>query len=74
MLARVGDVVRKLEHIEQEVQTLSRDELASFRDWFLAFDWDAWDRQIEIDVKAGKLDTLAEAALSDHASGKTTRF
>ncbi len=32
---------------------------------------DAWDRQIDADIKAGKLDGLAEEALAEHRSGKT---
>ena len=61
----------KVEKIEQEVQTLSPDELAQFRVWFLEYDWAAWDRQIERDVQAGRLDALAQKALRDHATGKT---
>lgn len=30
-----------------------------------------WDREIELDVRAGKLDALAEQALSDHCKGRT---
>jgi hypothetical protein len=62
----------KVEKIEQEVQALSPDELAQFRAWFLEYDWEAWDRQIERDVQAGRLDELAAKALRDHAAGKTT--
>ena len=62
----------KIENIEQQVQTLSPEELAQFRAWFLEYDWAAWDRQIERDVRAGRLDDLAEKALRDHAAGKTT--
>jgi len=47
------------------------EELAQFRAWFLEFDWAAWDRQIEVDVRAGRLDAFAEQALHDHATGKT---
>ena len=61
----------KIEHLEQQVQALSPDELARFREWFLEFDWAAWDRQLERDVKAGKLDALAQKALQEHAAGKT---
>ena len=43
-----------------------------FRDWFLEFEADAWDRQIERDANAGKLDSLARKALEDHAAGRTT--
>ncbi|HEU5178028.1 MAG TPA: hypothetical protein VFU24_11310 [Burkholderiales bacterium] len=61
----------KIEELEQKVQALSPEELAQFREWFLEFDWAAWDRQLERDVRAGKLDALAEKALRDHAAGKT---
>jgi hypothetical protein len=62
----------KIEKIEQEVQALSPEELAQFRAWFLEYDWAAWDRQIERDSEAGRLDELAAKALRDHAAGKTT--
>jgi len=61
----------KIEELEQKVRALSPEELARFREWFLEFDWAAWDRQLERDVRAGKLDAMAEKALRDHAAGKT---
>jgi len=64
----------KVENIEGQVQALSPDELARFPAWFLEFDWAAWDRQIEHDVRAGKLSGMAERALRDHAAGKTKRL
>jgi hypothetical protein len=62
----------QVESIEQQIKALSPDELAQLRAWFLEFDWALWDRQFERDVAAGKLDALAEKALREHASGKTT--
>ncbi len=38
----------------------------------LEADWEAWDRQLEEDVKAGKLDQLAEEALEDLRAGRCT--
>ncbi len=35
------------------------------------YDADAWDRQIERDIAAAKLDKLAEEARTDHAAGKS---
>ncbi len=52
---------------------MSADELAAFRRWFAEFDAEAWDRQIEADVPAGK-DATAEQALRDHASGRSTKL
>jgi hypothetical protein len=34
----------------------------------------AWDRQIEADAEAGKLDQLAEEALRDYREGKCIRL
>jgi hypothetical protein len=61
----------KIEKIEQEIRHLTPAELAAFRDWFQKYDADAWDRQIERDIAAGKLDRLAEEARADYAAGKS---
>jgi hypothetical protein len=61
----------KVENIEQEVKALTAAELAAFRKWFLEFDAQVWDRQIEEDVRQGKLDKLAEGALAAHRAGKS---
>jgi hypothetical protein len=45
------------------VQQLSAEELRQFRDWFLEFEWEAWDRQIERDSKAGKQDNMSQKPL-----------
>jgi hypothetical protein len=62
----------KIEKIEQEIQALSPDELAQFRAWFLEYDWALWDRQLERDAEAGRLDDLAAKAVRDHAADKIT--
>ncbi len=61
----------KVKNIESQIKELSSEELAAFRQWFAEFDADAWDRQFEADVKAGKLDGLAARALQDHADGRS---
>jgi hypothetical protein len=63
-----------LHDIENAVAGLSPDELTKFRAWFVAFDGDAWDRQIEEDVRAGRLDALADEALQDLREGRTTEL
>jgi hypothetical protein len=64
----------KLATIEEKIRALSPEELAEFRHWFAEFDAATWDRQLERDVKAGKLDAVADEALRDHAAGKSTEF
>ena len=63
-----------VETIERQVEALSAAELAAFREWFHEFDAAAWDRQIEEDIQAGKLDRLADAALQAFKAGKCTEF
>lgn len=62
----------RVETLEDQVKNLSTDELKLFREWFAQFDSDAWDAQIEADAKSGKLRELAERALRDHQSGRST--
>jgi hypothetical protein len=52
-----------------QIGEFSAAELAAFREWFVEFDASAWDLQFEANVKAGKLDSLADKALADHAAG-----
>ena len=63
-----------VESIEQAIEQFSPVELAKFRSWFVQFDADAWDAQIEADAMAGKLDALAEKALSEYRSGQAREF
>jgi hypothetical protein len=62
----------KVESIERDIRKLSDEELSDLRQWFAAFDAEAWDRQFEDDVRAGRLDKQAEWALRDHSAGKST--
>jgi hypothetical protein len=64
----------RITDLERQVQSLSADELASFRQWFAEFDAAAWDRQFEADVKAGKLDALSEVARQAHSAGKSSKL
>ena len=64
----------RVESIESQIQDLSSQELATLREWFADFDAEAWDRQFEADVKAGKLDGMAERALRDHFAGRSTKL
>jgi hypothetical protein len=58
--------------IEAAVRNLSADDLSSFRRWFQEFDAEAWDRQLERDVQANRLDSLAEEAIKELREGRTT--
>ncbi len=58
-----------LEDIERAVSEPPQEQLARFRAWFEEFEATRFDQRIERDAKAGRLDLLAEQALSDFRVG-----
>lgn len=63
-----------VEDIEKAITQLPQEQLREFRAWYEKFDSDAWDAQIETDAMEGKLDSLADAAISDHKAGKSKKL
>ncbi len=61
----------KVQRLEREIKELSPSEFAAFRKWFDNYDSVEWDKQIDQDTAAGRLDKLAEKALADHQAGRT---
>jgi hypothetical protein len=70
----VNSAMSRVENIENQLQQLTPEELKAFRDWFVEFDAEAWDRQFESDVRSGKLDELAEQALRDYEAGRAAKL
>jgi len=48
--------------LQTAVASLPEREYSQFRRWLLERDWREWDREIEEDSKAGKLDFLFQEA------------
>ena len=59
----------KVHELEMAVTALPQDEYAEFRQWLLQSDSEKWDREIEEDAKAGKLDFLAREAAEAKKQG-----
>jgi hypothetical protein len=57
--------IMSIEDIEKAVAGLPPDQYAEFRTWFEEFEADRFDRRIERDAQAGKLDRLADQAIDD---------
>lgn len=58
----------KVEEIERAIEGLSSEEWAKLREWIEEYKADAWDRQIEEDTKAGRLDFLIDEVLAHEAT------
>lgn len=61
-----------IQEIEAALRSFSPKERAAFRIWYAEFDADDWDRQIESDVAAGRLDWLIDEARRDREQGRCT--
>jgi hypothetical protein len=61
-----------VQEIEEAIRRLQPSDLEAFRVWFAEFDAELWDREMEADVAAGRLDHLAEEALRDLREGRCT--
>jgi hypothetical protein len=65
-----GDM--SLQQLEAAVAGLPPDDLEAFARWFDEYRADAWDRQIEADVAAGRLDAAGRRADEDFEAGRCT--
>jgi hypothetical protein len=59
-----------LDELEAAVAHLPSDELVAFARWFEEYMADAWDRRIEADIKAGRLDEAGRKADADFETGR----
>jgi hypothetical protein len=57
--------MKTVEEIQDAIGTLPPDKLARFRAWFEEFDAALFDRKIERDAAAGKLDKIAREAIAE---------
>ncbi len=60
----------KLEKIEQDIASLDPTDVIKLADWLAEYRADLWDRQIQDDAKAGRLDKLLDDAKEELAAGQ----
>lgn len=61
-----------VQDLEETVSRLPTADLVTFSKWFEEFMADQWDRQIEADALAGKLDAAARRADEQFEAGLCT--
>jgi hypothetical protein len=61
-----------LQELENAVSQLPKEELTAFARWFEEYLADAWDRRIEADIQAGRLDVAGRRAEADFEAGHCT--
>ena len=64
------EITVSLQELEAAIAQLPAEELTAFARWFEEYLADAWDRRIEADIKAGRLDEAGRRADADFEAGR----
>ena len=59
-----------VKEIESAITQLEPKDVHAVADWLQEYREELWDRQIEADAKAGRLDKLADEAVEDYRAGR----
>ncbi|QEH35624.1 hypothetical protein OJF2_41770 [Aquisphaera giovannonii] len=59
-----------VDELKAAVAQLPAEELDRFSQWFEEFLADEWDRRIEADIRAGRLDAAGRRADEDFEAGR----
>jgi hypothetical protein len=63
-----------VQEIESAITQLKPKQIHAVADWLLEYRERLWDKQIEADAQAGKLDSLIKKAKAGYRAGKATPF
>ena len=61
-----------VQELETAITRLSKEELTAFAQWFEEYMADEWDRRIEQDMRAGRLDAALKRADDHYEAGRCT--
>jgi hypothetical protein len=59
----------KIDDLKAEIERLPSEEFAEIFRWLSEKDWEQWDKEIEADSQAGRLDLLLREARDEKAKG-----
>jgi len=63
-----------LEQIEAAIESLPREEFFRLHEWIRDRFDDEWDKQIEEDVRSGRLHSVTQEALAEYRAGRSKPF
>jgi len=59
----------KLDELKADIERLPSEDFAELFRWLSEKEWQSWDKQIEADSEAGRLDFLVREARAEKARG-----
>jgi SOS-response transcriptional repressor LexA len=63
------NLMSKIDELKTDIERLSSAEVAELFRWLSEREWESWDKQIEADSQAGRLDFLLREARQEKARG-----
>jgi len=57
----------KVDELKSEIERLPSEEFTELVRWLSEKDWERWDKEIEADCEAGKLEFLVREAFDEKA-------
>ena len=57
----------KVEKLKTEIEGLPKEDFVELARWLSEKEWERWDKEIEADSEAGRLDFLVREALDEKA-------
>jgi hypothetical protein len=59
----------KVDELKADIERLPSEELTELVRWLSEKEWESWDKEIEADSQAGRLDFLVREAREENAKG-----
>ena len=63
------NTMSKIDELKAEIERLPSEEFTEIVRWLSEKDWERWDKEIEADSQAGRLDFLVREAREEKAKG-----
>jgi hypothetical protein len=64
-----GNTMSKIDELKADIEKLPSEEFAELVRWLSEKEWESWDKEIEADAQAGRLDFLMREAHEEKSKG-----
>jgi Fe-S cluster biosynthesis and repair protein YggX len=64
-----GNIMSKIDDLKAEIESLPGEEFAEIFRWLSERGWEKWDKEIEADSQAGRLEFLVREGREQKAKG-----
>jgi len=64
-----GNIMSKIDDLKAEIESLPSEEFAEIFQWLSERGWEKWDKEIEADSQAGRLEFLVREGREQKAKG-----